>query len=79
MSSAIDLTFIQGVLSHNWEAGTTAQQRADYVINGLNYGSIVLMHDVQGLPHTTPEALYIIIPKLQSHSYEFCNLSNLLL
>jgi peptidoglycan/xylan/chitin deacetylase (PgdA/CDA1 family) len=77
MFSAINLTFVQGVLSHDWEPGTTAQQRANYVISGVKDGSIVLMHDVQGLPHPTPEALDIIIPTLQSQGYEFVTLSQL--
>ncbi|EPR13741.1 polysaccharide deacetylase family protein [Ruminiclostridium papyrosolvens] len=77
MFDAIDLTFVQGVTCNDWTQSTTAQQRADAILAGARDGAIFLMHDVQPLPHPTPEALDIIIPKLQSEGYTFVTLSDL--
>ena len=77
MYSAIDLTFIQGVTCNDWDGSTTAQQRANYAIQGARDGAIILLHDVQGTPHPTPEALDIIIPTLKNQGYQFVTLSQL--
>ena len=77
MLSAIDLTFVNGVTCNDWIQSTTAQERANLIINGARDGAIFLMHDVQPLPHPTPEALDIIIPTLQKQGYEFVTLSQL--
>lgn len=75
--SACDLTFIQGIICNDWIASTNAQQRANYAIQGAKDGAIILLHDVQPLPHPTPEALDIIIPTLQNQGYTFVTLSQL--
>jgi GH35 family endo-1,4-beta-xylanase/peptidoglycan/xylan/chitin deacetylase (PgdA/CDA1 family) len=77
MYDAIDMTFVSGVTANDWDQSTTAQQRADAIINGVKDGSIILLHDVQPLPHPTAEALDIIIPTLLSKGYEFVTLSKL--
>lgn len=77
MFKAIDLTFIQGVTSRDWDKSTTAEQRADLLIKGAKDGAILNMHDVQPLPHPTPEALDIVIPALQKEGYRFVTLSEL--
>lgn len=77
MFDAIDLTFVQGVTCNDWVQSTTAQQRADAILAGARDGAIFLMHDVQPLPHPTPEALDIIIPTLQQQGYTFVTLSDL--
>ncbi|HEX9059781.1 MAG TPA: glycoside hydrolase family 11 protein [Clostridia bacterium] len=77
MYSAIDLTFVQGVTCNDWTQSTTAQERANAIIQGAKDGAIFLMHDVQPLPHPTPEALDIIIPTLKNQGYEFVTLSEL--
>jgi peptidoglycan/xylan/chitin deacetylase (PgdA/CDA1 family) len=79
MYQTIKLPFCQGVIAQDWNGGsaTTAQARANLVLNGVKDGSIVLMHDVQNEPHPTPEALDIIIPKLQSQGYGFVTLTDL--
>lgn len=77
MLNAIDLTFVQGVTCNDWSTSTTAQQRADLILAGAKDGAILLLHDVQPLPHPTPEALDIIIPTLQEQGYEFVTLSKL--
>lgn len=78
MYETIDMPFVSGVLAFDWAGqGTTAQDRADKIINGVRDGSIILLHDVQPSPHPTPEALDIIIPELKKRGYEFVTLSEL--
>lgn len=77
MFSAIDLTFVGGVTCNDWDQSTSAQQRANAIINGARDGAILLMHDVQPLPHPTPDALDIIIPALLEKGYKFVTLSEL--
>jgi peptidoglycan/xylan/chitin deacetylase (PgdA/CDA1 family) len=77
MLNAIDLTFVGGVTCNDWVQSTTARQRADAIISGARDGAILLMHDVQPLPHPTPEALDIIIPTLLDQGYTFVTLSEL--
>ncbi|KNY25430.1 glycosyl hydrolase family 8 [Pseudobacteroides cellulosolvens] len=77
MYDAIDLTFVQGVTCNDWVQSSSATDRANAVIAGAKDGTIILMHDNQPDPHPTPEALDIIIPRLQSQGYEFVTLSEL--
>ncbi|HEY9061796.1 MAG TPA: endo-1,4-beta-xylanase [Pseudobacteroides sp.] len=77
MYDAIDMTFVSGLTANDWDQSTTAEQRADAIINGVKDGSIILLHDVQPLPHPTAEALDLIIPALLSKGYEFVTLSEL--
>ena len=73
----VDLIFAHGITADDWIQTTTAQQRADAIIRQVKDGAIILLHDVQPLPHPTPEALDIIIPTLQEQGYEFVTLSEL--
>ncbi|WP_051983547.1 endo-1,4-beta-xylanase [Pseudobacteroides cellulosolvens] len=77
MFDAIDMPFVSGVTANDWERSTTAEQRAKAIIDNVKDGSIILLHDVQPLPHPTPEALDIIIPELLSQGYKFVTLSEL--
>jgi peptidoglycan/xylan/chitin deacetylase (PgdA/CDA1 family) len=79
MTSTIKLPFVVGVIAQDWNGGsaTTAQARANIVLNGVRDGSIVLMHCTQPGNHPTPEALDIIIPNLQQQGYSFVTLSEL--
>lgn len=79
MSQAVGLPFVVGVIAQDWNGGsaTTAQARANIVINGVRDGSIVLMHCTQPGNHPTPEALDILIPNLQQQGYSFVTLSDL--
>lgn len=60
-----------------WGGVPTAKERADNVINSMEDGTIILMHDVQPDPHPTPEALDIIIPDLLAKGYKFVTVSDL--
>ena len=78
MYDAIDLTFASGVLGFDWAGqNTSAQDRAQNVLKSMRDGAIILLHDVQPLPHPTPEALDILIPELQKQGYRFVTLSEL--
>jgi peptidoglycan/xylan/chitin deacetylase (PgdA/CDA1 family) len=75
----VDLVFAHGITANDWVQTTTAQQRADEILRQIEDGAIILLHDVQPLPHPTPEALDIIIPELKDQGYEFVTLSDLFL
>jgi peptidoglycan/xylan/chitin deacetylase (PgdA/CDA1 family) len=78
MYDAIDYPFTGGVLGYDWAGqNTSAEQRAQKVLNGVRDGAIILLHDVQPDPHPTPEALDILIPELKKQGYEFVTLSEL--
>ncbi|MBN2509579.1 MAG: polysaccharide deacetylase family protein [Spirochaetales bacterium] len=78
MFDTIPYTFASGVLGYDWAGmNTGAKKRAENVINAMQNGAIILLHDVQPDPHPTPEALDIIIPELKRQGYEFVTLSEL--
>jgi peptidoglycan/xylan/chitin deacetylase (PgdA/CDA1 family) len=78
MYDTIDYPFASGVLGFDWAGcGTDAKDRADRVMENMEDGAIILLHDVQPQPHPTPEALDILIPKLKRQGYEFVTLSEL--
>lgn len=77
MFSSIDLVFAGGVTANDWDQSTSAEQRANLILNGVRDGSIILLHDAQPLPHPTAEALDIIIPELKRQGYEFVTLTDL--
>jgi len=78
MFDNINLTFIQGVVCNDWGGcNTSAQDRANKALAGARDGAIILLHDVQGDPHPTPEALDILIPELRRQGYEFVTVSEL--
>lgn len=78
MYEAINYPFASGVLGFDWAGcDTSAKERADNVLSNVKDGSIILLHDVQPLPHPTPAALDILIPALKKQGYEFVTLSEL--
>ena len=72
----VDLAFIQGITCNDWESYVSAQQRANTVINSVQDGSIVLLHDFQG-NNNTVQALPTIIQTLKNQGYTFVTLSEL--
>ena len=70
-----------GVIAKDWEPRwgglPGAEERAARVLEGIQDGAIILMHDAQPDPHPTPEALDIIIPALIQKGYRFVTLSEL--
>jgi len=78
MYETINMPFVSGVIGFDWAGtNTSAQERADNVLNGIRDGAIILLHDVQPDPHPTPEALDILIPELKKRGYQFVTLPQL--
>ena len=73
---AIDLPFICGIDCQDYMENVTAQERADYILNGAKDGVIVLLHDAAGNQQTV-EALKIVMPQLVEQGYEFVTLTEL--
>ena len=76
MYDAIDLPFICGIDCQDYMENVTAQQRADYILNGAKDGVIVLLHDAAGNQNTV-DALKIVMPQLVEQGYEFVTLTEL--
>ncbi len=76
MYDTIDLPFICGIDCQDYMANVTAQERADYILNGAKDGVIVLLHDAAGNQQTV-DALKIVMPKLVEQGYEFVTLTEL--
>lgn len=76
MYDAIDLPFICGIDCQDYMENVTAQERADYILNGAKDGVIVLLHDAAGNSQTV-DALKIAMPKLVEQGYEFVTLTEL--
>lgn len=76
--NSIPVNFIGGVVAFDWEeANTSTQDRVDNVLNHMEDGSVILMHDSQPGYHPTPEALDIIIPELKRQGYKFVTVTEL--
>ena len=76
MYDAIDLPFICGIDCKDYMENVSAQDRADFILNGAKDGVIVLLHDAAG-NNQTVEALKIVMPQLIEQGYEFVTLTEL--
>ncbi len=76
MYDNIELPFICGIDCQDYMENVTAQERAEYIMNGARDGVIVLLHDAAGNSQTV-EALKIVMPQLVSQGYEFVTLTEL--
>lgn len=76
MYQNIDLSFIQGISCNDWESSVSASQRANTILNSVEDGSIVLLHDFQGNTNTV-QALPTIIEGLKQKGYTFVTVSEL--
>lgn len=76
MYDNIDLPFICGIDCKDYMENVTAQQRADFILNGARDGVIVLLHDAAGNSQTV-DALKIVVPELIDQGYEFVTLTEL--
>ncbi len=66
---------IWSVDTMDW-AGSKASEIADYVIDNIQPGDIVLMHSAPGRQETL-KAVPLIIKGLKEHGYSFCTVSDL--
>lgn len=78
MYDNIDLSFICGVDSVDWNQETTVEQRIENVVSNASDGVIYLMHDFYN-NRGTLEAVPVIIRKLREAGYEFVTISDLFL
>lgn len=76
MYEVIDLPFICGADSLDWDSNVTADERVRNVLDAAEDGVIVLMHDFTD-NYNTVEALPRIIDGLRSMGFEFVTLSKL--
>lgn len=76
MYENIDMPFICGIDCQDYMENVTAEQRADYIMNGAKDGVIVLLHDAAGNSQTV-DALKIVMPQLIEQGYEFVTLTEL--
>lgn len=76
MYESIDLPFICGVDSVDWDPKTTVEGRIENVLNKVKDGAIVLMHDLPGNTRTV-EALPSIIEALRDKGYSFVTVSEI--
>ncbi len=82
MHDTINMPFASGLLGNDFPGGScgsppSVQCVTNNILNGVQDGTIILLHDVQPLPHPTPEALDTIIPTLKQRGFEFVNLREL--
>lgn len=76
MYDNIDMPFICGHDSRDWDASTSAQDRIDRVLAQVTDGSLVLMHDMQNNVKTL-EALPVIIHELRDKGFSFVTTSQI--
>ena len=76
MYDAIEIPFICGIDCQDYMPNVTAEERAEYILNGAKDGVIVLLHDAAGNSQTV-EALKIAMPELVKQGYEFVTLTEL--
>lgn len=76
MFRLIDLPFICGHDSEDWNPGVDTEGRINNVLKGARDGAIILLHDLAG-NQMTVEALKVLIPELISQGYELCTLTEL--
>jgi len=82
MFSTITMPFAGGLLGNDFPGGNcgavpSVDCVSNNILNGVVDGTIILLHDVQPLPHPTPEALDIIIPALKQRGFEIVTLRTL--
>ncbi len=76
MYDTIDLPFICGEASRDWEPNCTAEERVENVLNNVKDGSLVLLHDLEN-NHNTVEALPKMIQLLKEKGYCFATASQI--
>ena len=77
MHDNIDLTFICGEGSNDWEDNVSADQRVEKILASAKDGLIYLLHDFEGNSKTV-EAVDRIIPILKERGYTFVTVRELM-
>ena len=76
MHNLTDLCFIFGFNLNDWNKEVTTEQRIDAILNGVEDGDIILLHDFQDNDQTI-ETLKVVIPELQRRGYTFVTVAEL--
>ncbi len=76
MYDAIDLVFVAGGDTRDYDNNTSAEARAENVLKQAKDGAIFILHCFQGNTKTA-EALYTIIPELQRQGYKLVTVGEL--
>ena len=76
MYDTIELSFICGLDSRDWDPATTAQDRIDRVLENACDGAIFLMHDLESNQNTL-DALPEIIRGLKDKGYGFATVTQI--
>lgn len=76
MYESIDMPFICGYGCNDWDPKVTVEERINGVLENVQDGTIILLHDAQG-NNATVEALDTIIPSLLEQGYQFATVSEL--
>lgn len=76
MYANINMPFICGHDSRDWDPSTSAQDRVNNVLAGVRDGSLVLMHDMKDNVKTL-EALPMIIKELRAKGFSFVTASQI--
>ena len=76
MHEVIGLPFICGQGCDDWVPEVSAAQRAQTLLDTLQDGNIVLLHDFEGNDNTV-EALKILIPELKKRGFRFVTVPQL--
>lgn len=76
MHNLTDLCFIYGFDLSDWNKNVTAEQRIDAILNGVEDGDIILLHDFKDNDQTI-ETLKVVIPELQRRGYIFVTVAEL--
>jgi peptidoglycan/xylan/chitin deacetylase (PgdA/CDA1 family) len=77
MFDNIDLTFICGEGSNDWEDNVSADQRVEKILASAKDGLIYLLHDFEGNGKTV-EAVDRIIPVLKERGFTFVTVRELM-
>jgi peptidoglycan/xylan/chitin deacetylase (PgdA/CDA1 family) len=64
--------------SKDWKAGVSANKIAGHIINNIDPGQIIILHDGGGNALQTAKALNIFIPILKEQGYQFVTVSELI-
>lgn len=76
MYESVDMPFICGIGSNDWDNKVTVEQRSEKILEQVKDGAIILLHDSEGNLKTV-EALDTLIPELKEQGYQFATVSQL--
>lgn len=72
----VDLPFICGIGCNDWDEAFSTEMRAEIILNNVQDGDIILLHDMSGNINTV-KALELIIPAMQGQGYQFVTVKEL--